>query len=302
MITLNYYETVKANPNVFPQLTCKELLFAGYRCPAVDCLIGKWSHHNYILYVLTGKLAYHTAGKSWVLGSGSAMFVKKGAVIMQKFFEEQLCIVSFFIPDSYMCRFLRENHPGIGKGISNEQNADLVIPLGVTEIMKGYINSLLPYFESENIPSEDLLELKFRELLFNILTNPANKDLNGYLQTLLIPKADHLQEVMETNCLFNLSLENYAKLCNRSLSSFKRDFISVYKTNPGHWLLAKKLDHSHHLLLSTDKTVNDISLESGFENSTHFSKAFKKRFGLSPLQYRHQATIAQVSGDTLLNS
>lgn len=301
MITLNYYETVKAHPEIFPQLTCKELLFAGYKCPAVDCFIGKWSHHNYILYVLTGKLAYHTPGKSWVLTSGSAMFVKKGSVIMQKFFEEELCIVSFFIPDSYMCTFLRENHPGIGKSISNEQNPDLVIPLGVTEIMKGYINSLLPYFEAENIPSEDMLELKFRELLFNILTNPANNGLNEYLQTLLLPNADHVQEVMEANCLYNLSLENYAKLCNRSLSSFKRDFYAVYKTNPGHWLLSKKLDHSNHLLLSTDKTVNDISLESGFENSTHFSKAFKKRFGLSPMQYRQQAMIAQVSPNKVFN-
>lgn len=295
MITLNYYDTVKTHPELFPQLTCKQLLFAGYKCPAVDCFIGKWSHHNYILYVLTGKLAYHTPGKSWVLKSGDAMFVKKGAVIMQKFFEEDLCIMSFFIPDSYMCAFLRENQSILGKPGLKDLKSDLVIPLGVTEIMKGCIDSLVPYFNAETIPSEALLELKFRELLFNVISNPVNKDLNGYLQTLSLPKADHLHEVMETNCLFNLSLENYAKLCNRSLSSFKRDFTAVYKTNPGTWLLSKKLDRAHHLLLTTDKAVNDISTESGFENSTHFSKAFKKRFGLSPLQYRHQAVMTQPS-------
>jgi AraC family transcriptional regulator, exoenzyme S synthesis regulatory protein ExsA len=292
MITVNYYERVKAYPEIFTQLTCKELLFVHYKCPLIERLIGKWSQHNYILCVLSGKLAYHTPGRSWLLTGGSAMFVKKGAVIMEKFFEEELCIMTFFIPDSYMCSFLRENPSCMGKGGSREQNPDLVIPLGVSDIMKGYINSLIPYFTAENVPSEDLLELKFRELLFNILTNPANDELNEYLQTLLLPNADRLQEVMEANCLFNLSLENYAKLCNRSLSSFKRDFFAVYKTNPGQWLSSKKLNHSHHLLLTTNKTVNDISYESGFENSTHFSKAFKKRFGLSPLQYRHQALIA----------
>jgi AraC family transcriptional regulator, exoenzyme S synthesis regulatory protein ExsA len=221
---------------------------------------------------------------------------------MEKFLGEYLCIMTFFIPDSYMCSFLRENYSIIEKCSANEEKPDIVIPLDVTEILKGYINSLVPYFTAEKRPSEDLLELKFRELLFNIITNPANQELNEYLQTLLVQKADRLQEIMEENYHYNLSLQDYAKLCNRSLSSFKRDFYAGYKTNPGHWLLSKKLDYSHHLLLTTDKTVNDVSFESGFENSTHFSKAFKKRFGLSPLQYRHRAMIAQVSPNTILNS
>lgn len=299
MITVNYYERVKAHPEVFTQLACKELLFVHYKCPLIERLIGKWSQHNYILFVLSGKLAYHTPGRSWLLTGGSAMFVKRGAVIMEKFFEEELCIMTFFIPDSYMCFFLREYHSLVEKVRTRKQADDLVIPLCVTEILKGYVHSLIPYFFAEKVPSEDLLELKFRELLFNILSNPANQDLNDYLQTLLSQKADRLQEIMETNSLYNLSLQDYAKLCNRSLSSFKRDFFAVYHENPGHWLLTKKLDFSHHLLLTTDKPVNDISNESGFENSTHFSKAFKKRFGLSPLQYRHQAIASHASFKSL---
>jgi len=94
---------------------------------------------------------------------------------------------------------------------------------------------------------------------------------------------------------FNLTLPDYAKLCNRSLSSFKRDFRAVYKINPGHWLLSKKLDYSHHLLLTSDKTISDISFESGFENTTHFSKAFKKRFGASPLNYRKEESPSKIS-------
>lgn len=293
MITLNYYETVKTHPQVFPQLQCKDLLFAGYRCPAIDRLLGKWSHHSYIYYVISGKMAYHTPGQSWILTAGKAMFVKKGAVIMEKFFEEELCILSFFIPDTYMCSFLRQNLAVLQNCASFNQNNDIVLPLDVTDILKGYFHSLLPYFSAEQRPSEDLLELKFRELLFNILTNPANHCLNEYLQSLLAAHADGLKEIMENNCLFNLSLVDYAKLCNRSLSSFKRDFYAAYKTNPGHWLLMKKLSYSHRLLLTTDKSVNDITIESGFENSTHFSKAFKKHFGLSPVQYRNQASISQ---------
>ena len=71
MKTINYYEKVKEVPEVFIQLKCKELLFAHYNCPSKDQLLGKWSQHNYILYVISGKLAYHTpaAPKTWLFGS-----------------------------------------------------------------------------------------------------------------------------------------------------------------------------------------------------------------------------------------
>jgi AraC family transcriptional regulator, exoenzyme S synthesis regulatory protein ExsA len=80
---------------------------------------------------------------------------------------------------------------------------------------------VLPYFYSEKKLAEHLLELKFRELLLHLITDEANCDLSGYLLTLIPPQADNLQQVMEGNCLFNFTLMDYARLCNRSLSSFQ---------------------------------------------------------------------------------
>ena len=94
---------------------------------------------------------------------------------------------------------------------------------------------------------------------------------------------------MEANCFYNLSLSDYARLLNLSLSSFKRHFVSVYKTTPGQWLQDRRLNYACQLLISTDKQITDISFESGFENSTHFSHLFKNRFGASPLNYRKKA-------------
>jgi AraC-like DNA-binding protein len=94
---------------------------------------------------------------------------------------------------------------------------------------------------------------------------------------------------MSANYLFNLQLDDFAKLCNRSLSSFKRDFQMVFKASPGHWLLEKRITNAKKLLITTDKPVSDVCFESGFESSTHFSRVFKEHFGVSPLQFRKQA-------------
>jgi AraC-like DNA-binding protein len=254
-----------------------------------------WSQQNYIQYILSGKKAFHTPGRSWLMKAGDAFFVKKGATIVEKFFEELLCIITFFIPDSYLQSFMWESHSVRATSPLLKPKNELLIPLRVNSIMTAYFDSLIPYFYSDTKPSEDLLELKFRELLLNILDNPENMDLKNYLLHLLSPQYDPLQQVMEANCLYNLSLQDYAKMLNLSLSSFKRHFISVYKTTPGHWLQEQKLNHAYKLLVSTDKQVTDVSFESGFENSTHFSHLFKKRFGLSPLKYRKESEASQIS-------
>lgn len=292
----NYYERVKSHPKVYNQLTCKELLFVHYNCPREEPIQDFWSQHNYIQYILTGKKAYHTPGQSWLMTGGDAFFVKKGASITEKFFDEPLCLMTFFVPDSFLQSFMRETaSTSLKFASSTEPKNELVIPLHVTSIMTAYFESLIPYFYSESKPSEELLELKFRELLLNILCNPENADLNTYFYHLLSPRQDLFKQVMEANCYYNLSLPDYAKMLNLSLSSFKRHFSAVYNSTPGQWLQEQKLNHAYKLLVSTDKSITDIAFESGIENSTHFSHLFKKRFGLSPLKYRKQSEIAPVS-------
>ena len=71
---------------------------------------------------------------------------------------------------------------------------------------------------------------------------------------------------MEDNFCYNLSLEQYAQLCNRSLSAFKRDFSKVFNTTPGKWIATRRLEHANMLLRSSEKSVGEVAFESGFEN------------------------------------
>lgn len=153
---------------------------------------------------------------------------------------------------------------------------------------------MLSYFYADKQPPEELLELKFKELLLNIITNPANKELIAYLYKVYLSGVDDLQDIMERNYLYNLSLEEYARLCHRSLAKFKRDFDAVFGMPPGRWLLEKRLEYARCLLLNSTKPVADVVLESGFTNVAHFDRVFKKCFGESPLQYRKKLSTSPV--------
>ena len=285
---INYYQGARTNTKVFKQLFCKDLLFVYYDCPSGCSREDRWSQYNYILYIITGKKVLYTHTRSWLLTKGTAVFVKKGACIIEEVNGEVLCLMAFFIPDSYLRSFLSENKALLTKEKTNTHENDLVLSLEVNEMMLAYYESVIPYFFSSVKPPEHLLELKFKELLYNIIGNPANTDLNSFLHTLNSSQVNNIRPVIEANYCYNLTLSEYAQLCNRSLSSFKRDFYSLYGESPARWLLVKRLAHSLELLCNSNSPIVDISFKSGFENSAHFSHAFKKHFGISPLSYRQR--------------
>jgi AraC-like DNA-binding protein len=144
---------------------------------------------------------------------------------------------------------------------------------------------MVPYFYQTSGLPEQLVEMKVREMIFMLLADEKNLPLLSYLSR-MNDKQAALREVMEGNYRYNLSLEEFARINNRSLSAFKRDFLVLYGAPPGKWLLQRRLDCAEGLLLQTDKPVADIADESGFESQTHFNRVFKARFGVTPLQYR----------------
>lgn len=95
-----------------------------------------------------------------------------------------------------------------------------------------------------------------------------------------------LEKVMSENFLYNLKVEEFAKLCGKSLSAFKRDFKDIYNTSPSRWIKTKRLEHAKKLLIETNLNINQICYDCGFINTSHFIKSFKKQYHRPPLQFR----------------
>jgi AraC family transcriptional regulator, exoenzyme S synthesis regulatory protein ExsA len=287
---INYYELVKSNPEYFKQFSCNDLLFLNYDCPVELKKAAKWSAHNYIYYVLTGRKTIHAAETSLTLTKGSIAFMKKGACIVEQFYDEPFCVVVFIMPDTFIDNFLKQYAPG-------EQPTAFstlpIIPVYDDALIKNFYQSIIPYFVSaDNVPA-DILELKFKELLLYILHNPDNEELRNYLLSLRDRDGSSLRNIMENNYAYNLKIEEYAKMTNRSVSSFKRDFECIYKTTPGRWLMDKKLAHAKRLLISSNTSIADVAFDSGFENTAHFSRMFKQKTELTPMEFRKRAALRE---------
>ena len=285
---LNLFKIISSQPAYFKQLNCKDLLFTQYDCPQIAPKESFFNECNYIAYVISGKRIFHRHGKSWELTEGKSVFVKKGVHIAEKLDGDGWCVMVFFIPDKYLQQLLKENRASLSLKNLPPSNNDYLIEINVNKITEGFFYSMAPYFIQEPPPESTLLDLKFKELILSILLNPANRTLLSYFNSINNHYSTSLIEIMNANYMFNLSLDQYAKLTNRSLATFKRDFLKLYKTTPAKWVKEQRLLLSSDLLTSSAISVQDIAYESGFENSTHFSRVFKEYFGISPLQYRNQ--------------
>ncbi len=283
----NLYDFVKAHPEERRQFSFKNVLFLKMDCPG-SLKFDNWNEHNCFIHVLIGEKNLYSREQFWLLQKGTTLFLKKGAITIEKIGDEPFCALMFFVPDEYVRSFMKENAALIPKLDLSTVSKDKVLPVQTTPVMQSFYDSVLSYFETAKPPVENLLELKFRELLLNVITNQSNLKVVGYFCKLAQSSIDDLQEIIENNCLYNLKLHEYSRLCHRSLSKFKRDFFAVFGETPARWLLLKRLDHASRLLVQTEKQVMDIALESGFVNNTHFDRVFKENFGMSPIKYRKQ--------------
>jgi len=98
-----------------------------------------------------------------------------------------------------------------------------------------------------------------------------------------------LEAYMNKNYMHNIPLEKFATLTGRSISTFKRDFQTIFNDTPNKWLIKKRLDLAHFLISKKHQKPTDVYFDVGFVNFSHFSRIFKSEFGVNPsaLQKNH---------------
>jgi AraC-like DNA-binding protein len=98
------------------------------------------------------------------------------------------------------------------------------------------------------------------------------------------PYKINLADFMENNYMFNMTMEKFRYMTGRSLTTFKRDFKKAFNATPQKWIIQKRSKLAHYQIAEKSRKPIDVYLETGFENLSHFSFAFKKHFGYTPTE------------------
>ena len=149
-------------------------------------------------------------------------------------------------------------------------------------LLESCLASLIPYFDVDGEFPESLATLKIEEAVSILrLIDPS---VDSVLANFDVPGKIDLVDFMQRNFMFNMSLEKLGYLTGRSLSTFNRDFKKLFQTTPQKWLTDKRLELAYYHLVQKKKKPTEVYLEVGFEDLSHFSFSFKKKYGVSPNQ------------------
>jgi AraC-like DNA-binding protein len=105
--------------------------------------------------------------------------------------------------------------------------------------------------------------------------------------------------MQKINALIKANLENknfdtnaLCKAMSLSRAQLFRRVKSLIKQAPANYIKMIRLQRAKELLETTDKTVSEIVFKTGFLAVSHFTKIFKKQYGILPSVYRHSTKSA----------
>jgi AraC family transcriptional regulator, exoenzyme S synthesis regulatory protein ExsA len=234
---------------------------------------------HFFLYLLQGSMKAFDGKEHYMMKPGDYCIARKNHLVRYTKFKNEddafeKIIITFDEP------FLKNYLVRYPMSVGSFSNDHSFLFVKEDQLIKNFIWSLEPYYNGSDQIDQTFADVKREELLLILLKN--NPRLADVFFNFGIPEKIDLEEFMNRNFRFNISLERFAFLTGRSLSSFKRDFYKTFGVNPGSWLKKKRLEEAYFQLSKQHQNPGNVYLDVGFENLSHFSFAFKKEFGLAP--------------------
>ena len=234
-------------------------------------------------------LAYQISGQTQIYHQRGEMVLEEGQFLLARRNQfaksikipapdkEYKCISIVFTNDRLQ-QFALDNDISCEDRYHGSRN----ILLEPTNLLKGFFLSVIPYTELLKPVSKKLSSIKVNEAITLLLE--MRPDLTPFFFDFSDPNKQNLEEFMLKNFQYNAPIEHFAKLSGRSLTSFKREFLDIFKTSPGTWLIHKRLSEAYYLIKKKNQKPQDIYLDLGFQNLSHFYTSFKQKYGMTPAE------------------
>jgi len=237
------------------------------------------------VYIVSGKEVITTAdNKTHNLSANTIIFLPQGQNLHSDIVRstESLKAYLVFLDDAIISEYL-SSRKKVPKAKTEKGE---LFKVKSSPLIHSFFESVQAIHD-EGCNSAELLRVKLLEFLHLLsLQDEAylNSSLSHKPKTMRLKR--NIARLLEGNDILHLSIDDLSHLSGRSLSSFNRDFRTIYNMPPKRWLQEKRLVHSKTLLTNDDLSVTEVASRLGYENISHFIKLFKDKYKITPKQFR----------------
>ncbi|MEL6672067.1 MAG: AraC family transcriptional regulator [Bacteroidota bacterium] len=242
---------------------------------------GKMEDMACFFYMVEGSYEIFDMHGAVKMGPNEALLKKCGSYVSHLAEGKWDGVVIFFYPD-----ILHEIYKHQPPAFLEQTKALPPKKMVGNELVEKFIHSLMIYFDNPELMDEELALLKIKELILILLKSSQYQHVRQFMAHLFTPEKLYFTSVIEKNLFSNLSLEELAFICNKSLSSFKREFKRIYQQSPARYIKQRRLEQAARLLRTSGEAIAGIAYSVGFQDVTTFSASFREHFGDSPSAYR----------------
>lgn len=112
---------------------------------------------------------------------------------------------------------------------------------------------------------------------------------DGFMERISVSHESRIYQVHQfimNNFKKDINLTQVADVANMNASAFSRYFKKNQGKTLVHYINDIKIGYACKLLLNDRMSVIEVCYESGFKNVSNFNKQFRKKYGMSPREYR----------------
>lgn len=264
------------------QETSSELSLIHYgteKCRPYHVFAG--TRDEYIIHLIISGQGFYTANNNtWTLSAGQMFLILPGKPVVY-------CADSR-APWSYVWIGFKGNRVESILSECGFTRNRLVLPSPSPDDYLGIWNEMLEHI---TLSYEDIL---FREsALFRILSllcANAGKiaDLPGsaYKKGQSNDYVSQAVDFISTNYKRDITITDIASMIGISRAYLNHLFKKEYNMSAQEFLIDFRMRKAAYLLTNTDQPVKEVAQNAGYRDALFFSKAFKKRFTVSPQNYR----------------
>jgi AraC family transcriptional regulator len=97
---------------------------------------------------------------------------------------------------------------------------------------------------------------------------------------------EQCRQILDSTLLEPPSISEISRYLQIDRAHLTKQFAKHYGKSPGAYLRSLRVERAQDLLRSTDKSLCDVALETGFYDQSHFSRAFAAHTGCTPSEFR----------------
>ena len=229
--------------------------------------------HYIIHYIVKGKGKYTVGNHTYELGQGQGFLITPGEITFyQADYEDPWEYYWIGFNGKHASKLLEECGLGKGQPIIN-YTKDEELQRILQKIALGGAKYRVNEYE----------QIGYAYLFFAILMRSEEPSI--------IPQDEYVNKAtkfIQNNYSYNISIGQVANYIGIERTYLFRVFKKILGISPQEYLIQYRLEKATELLIPSGMGITEIAYSCGFREIGYFSRCFKKKYGVSPFQYRKQ--------------